>query len=456
MAKRSIDIVINGRDKSRQAFDGANKSIRRIEGAAKAAGAAILASLSVRSGLNFGKDIIDLASDAEETSSKIAAVFGDAERRMNAQLANFGAIAGRSRFELQEMASDIGSLLVPMGLTEEAAANMSSEMAKLAVDLGSFYNKSDGDALNALRSGLLGESEPLKKYGVQLSALRIRQEAFNMGLSDGTTELTASAKAMAARSIIMADTAKAQGDAERTANGYANGVKSIQAAWTDFKTEMGTELLPWVSDGLGMVNDVITDLRTMGITFKQVIAGMSVDAAEFFALASDMADPFGIYGVNKGSDKLLRRAQQYADRANKEAGQALVDRWREQSRAAREESAQGGGYSPFVGPLPPVGGLEEWRKRNSPGPDPEQDPDGDSPPSDKLGRQSVSGPELVQGRLLTGLAQITRDSSRAPEKMARSLDELVRGAKQTNDRLESIDRALSNGHPVLVGLFSDR
>src|SRR5690606_35307674 len=121
---------------------------------------------------------IKLASDAEETASKFDTVFGSAAAQARRELNEFASLVSRSRFELQTFASDIGALVQPMGFSREAAANMSVQLTKLATDLSSFFNIAESDALTALRSGLVGETEPLRRLGVQLNAVRIEQEAF--------------------------------------------------------------------------------------------------------------------------------------------------------------------------------------------------------------------------------------------------------------------------------------
>lgn len=69
-----------------------------------------------------------------------------------------------------------------MGFTKEKTGELSTTFAKLAVDLSSFFNVSEKDALIALRAGIVGESEPLRRLGVQLNEAKIQNEAFRLGL----------------------------------------------------------------------------------------------------------------------------------------------------------------------------------------------------------------------------------------------------------------------------------
>jgi hypothetical protein len=80
---------------------------------------------------------------------------------------------------------------------------MSTKFVGLASDLASFNNTDPAQALDALRSGLTGETEPLKQYGINLNDAALKQEALRLGLDASGPTLSASAKAQAAYSLIM-------------------------------------------------------------------------------------------------------------------------------------------------------------------------------------------------------------------------------------------------------------
>jgi hypothetical protein len=122
---------------------------------------------------------------------------------------------------------------------------MSTTLTRLASDLASFNNTSVQEAVEALRSGLSGETEPLKRYGVALTDARLKQEALGLGLiRDVKAPLDAAAKSQAAYSLIMKDTALAQGDFERTSDSFANTMRTMQATVEDAAAKLGEDLLP--------------------------------------------------------------------------------------------------------------------------------------------------------------------------------------------------------------------
>jgi len=68
-----------------------------------------------------------------------------------------------------------------------------------------------------------------------------------MGIYNGTGTLSVAAKAQAAYSLILKDTAMQQGDFIRTADGLANSQKTASAEFENAKSKLGTDLLPVVT-----------------------------------------------------------------------------------------------------------------------------------------------------------------------------------------------------------------
>jgi hypothetical protein len=205
---------------------------------------------------NFAKESVMAASNLNEAISKVGVVFGQ-----NAKDIEGWAKGATDNFGMSERAAltsvgTFGNLFDAFGLGEEDTKKFSTSLTELAVDMASFNDMPVDDALNALRSGLSGETEPMKKFGSVLSETRLKTEALTLGLIKNTKEaLDPAAKAQAAYSLIMKDTAKQQGDYDRTAGGTANTMRRVAAEMDNAKVAIGQGLLP-VFNGLLKVLEV--------------------------------------------------------------------------------------------------------------------------------------------------------------------------------------------------------
>lgn len=203
------------------------------------------------------KKFIDMGSDLQESLSKVDVVFGQSSKAVRDFAKTSASSLGISEQAALEAAGTYGNLLQAFGLTQPMATEMSTSLVGLAADLASFNNTSVDDALLALRSGLSGETEPLKKFGVALSDVRLKEQAAAMGLGTFTGQLPTAIKSQAAYALIMKDTALAQGDFARTSDGVANRQRIISAQFKDVSTQIGTALIPAFS---GLLNIVSTQV----------------------------------------------------------------------------------------------------------------------------------------------------------------------------------------------------
>jgi hypothetical protein len=257
----------------------AGAGMGQFSGQLKKLAVGIGAAFSAAAVMNFAKQSVMASSNMEESLSKVAVVFGQGSAEVEEFGRNAAVNLGISNQAALEAAGTYGNLFQAFGLGQGESQKMSTSLVQLASDMASFNNTSVDDAILALRSGLSGETEPLKRFGVALSEVRLKEEAMRMGLiktMSGT--LPVAAKSQAAYALIMRDTALAQGDYARTAEGTANTMKTLQARFEDAKVAIGDALMPAFRGLLEILNLLIPVLTATGKFLKQ-----NTDAIKAFA-----------------------------------------------------------------------------------------------------------------------------------------------------------------------------
>lgn len=223
-----------------------------VRTAAIAAGAGMIAL-----GVGARKAIGD-ASDLSETLNKSRVVFG----RASAAVERFGSTAaenlGLSRNEAIGAAATFGTLGKGAGLAGSDLAGFSTDLVQAASDLASFNNADPTQVLEDLRSGLTGEVEPLRKYGILLNDAALRQEALKLGLVKTTKDaLSPQNKMLAAQRLILEKLGPATGDFARTSEGLANQQRILRAQLEDVSATLGAKLLPVAVAVVGQFNDLV-------------------------------------------------------------------------------------------------------------------------------------------------------------------------------------------------------
>lgn len=241
---------IRGRlDETGTASQKAGKGFADLGGAISRLDVGKLAKLGV-AGVSLGAltagltSTIGAASDLHETLNKNDVVFGSASDSVKRFGDNAVGALGMSRNQAVAAASTFGNLFTTMGLGEADAARMSKGLVQLGADLASFHNAMPVDALNALRSGLVGETEPMRRFGVVVNEAAVTQRALAMGLASSANQVSEAAKVQARYQLILEQTTKAQGDFAHTSDGLANSQRIISAGFEEIGTTIGSALLP--------------------------------------------------------------------------------------------------------------------------------------------------------------------------------------------------------------------
>ena len=126
----------------------------------------------------------------EESLNKVDVSFGKSSQKVKdfarTTLREFGIAEGSAL----EMTALFGDMATGMGINEEAAADMSIQLAGLAGDLASFKNISIDRAQVALTSIFNGETESLKRLGIVMTQANLEAFALTQGITKQVSEMS--------------------------------------------------------------------------------------------------------------------------------------------------------------------------------------------------------------------------------------------------------------------------
>jgi hypothetical protein len=210
----------------------------------------------------FAADSIQAFSSLNESVSKSRVVFKDSA----GTIADFAKSAARnlgmSRQAATEAAGTFGNLFTSMGLGIEQSADMSVGLVKLAADLASFNNIDPSVALEKLRAGMVGEVEPLRALGINLSAAAVNAKAYAMGLAEAGETVSTAGLLQARYALALEQSTNAQGDFARTSDGLANSQRIAAAATEDLKAALGALVAQPYTVVVKAVTQGVQDLTT--------------------------------------------------------------------------------------------------------------------------------------------------------------------------------------------------
>lgn len=198
--------------------------------------------------LDFGKEALQAASDLEEVQNVVDVTFGAAgAAKIEEWAKKAGTQFGLTETQAKKFTSTLGAMMKSAGLTGDEITNMSTDLAGLAADMASFYNLDFDTAFQKIRSGISGETEPLKQLGINMSVANLNAFALKKGLEKTFDQMTQGEQTMLRYQYIMQATSDAQGDFARTSDGYANSMRQLTTNLDSLKTTIGTVALPWIN-----------------------------------------------------------------------------------------------------------------------------------------------------------------------------------------------------------------
>jgi hypothetical protein len=231
--------------------------------------------------VGLGKSV-KVASDLGESVNAINVAFGSSAKG----ILDFGKTAATT---LGVSAVDFNNAAVRFSAFADRivgkggdAAGFVADISTRAADFASVFNIEVAEALGVFQSGLAGEAEPLKRFGINLLDSEVKAFAMANGIGEVGRQLTETEKVQARYGLLMEATAKTQGDFANTSGGLANGMRILKAQITDTQAEIGNALLPVLEEILPIVQTLVGEFGD-----KLKVAVAAVDWASFITSIVD-------------------------------------------------------------------------------------------------------------------------------------------------------------------------
>lgn len=170
------------------------------------------------------KQAIDYASDLAEVQNVVDVTFGNATQQINEWSQAALKVYGINEVTAKQYTGTMGAMLKSSGLAGNAVVDMSMNLTALAADMASFYNLDTDVAFEKIRSGISGETEPLKQLGINMSVVNLEAYAMTQGITESYSEMSQAEQTALRYSYLLQATADAQGDFARTSSSYANQI----------------------------------------------------------------------------------------------------------------------------------------------------------------------------------------------------------------------------------------
>ena len=252
------------REAARQSEAQINGIGGRFRGMAAGIGAA-LAGIGLGAGFGFA---IKQASDLGESVNAVNVTFGAAAGGIRELAQNASTALGLTEADFNSLAVRFSAFATAVAGDGGDVVAVMDDLTTRAADFASVMNLEVNEAAQLFQSGLAGETEPLRRFGLDLSAARVEAYALAEGIAAPGQAMTEQQKILARYGLLMQQTASTAGDFANTSTDLANGLRILKAQAIEAASGFGQALLPGLKDVVASANTLIVDLaeplRTLG------------------------------------------------------------------------------------------------------------------------------------------------------------------------------------------------
>ena len=282
----------------------AGNATSMVGGAFKKLGGIIAAAFAVGKLVEFGKQSVELASNLSEVQNVVDVTFGAMAEDINAWSKIALQQFGLSELSAKKYSSTMGAMMKSSGLAGVQMEGMSKKLTELSADMASFYNLSTDMAFEKIRSGISGETEPLKQLGINMSAANMEAYALSQGIKKSYDSMTQAEQTLLRYNYLLSVSKDAQGDFARTSGSWANQVRLLGEQFKIFQGTLGAGFINILTPVIQGLNTLIQKLQVAAQYFKaftELIFGAQQTTSATVAAQEDMSNSTG--GVGKSVKK---------------------------------------------------------------------------------------------------------------------------------------------------------
>lgn len=245
---------------------------------------------SIYSLVNTGKEAITLSSDMIEVRNVIQGVFGEASQDIEDFAKSAIKSFGLTQLQAIKMIGVFGGMLEASNIVGDAQSVMSKNLTALSGDLSSFYNMPVDDVFTKLKSGLAGETEPLRAFGLNMTVANLEAYALSKGIDQSWQSMSQATQQTLRYNYILENLALAQGDFSRTSGTWANQIRLLSSNWQQLLSILGGATIKVLYPAVQVLNQMVS-LAIQASRGLADIFGFDYESLEGqFGVGADMSD----------------------------------------------------------------------------------------------------------------------------------------------------------------------
>ena len=193
----------------------------------------------------MAREGVKLASDLYEVQNVVDTTFEGSSKSIDDWSQTAITAFGLSELQAKQFTGTLGAAMKSSGITGDSLNSMSKDLVGLSGDFASFYNLPIEEAFGKIKSGMMGQSKPLKDLGINMSVANLEAFALTEGIKKQYKNMSESEKMILRYNYLMKVSKDAQGDFAKTLkDSLANQQRVLKTKFNQKMANMMQKLIP--------------------------------------------------------------------------------------------------------------------------------------------------------------------------------------------------------------------
>ena len=309
----TLSVLLNAKDNLSPTIDRVDGRMNRLaSNISKHRRAIGIAAVGIGTAVGAGLGVaVKHASTLEESINAVNVVFGKGSDVIHEFGKTVAQEAGLSTAKFNQLSSQVGALLMDVGLPMTEVADLVTQLTVRSADMASVMDTDVTDALSAVNQALRGETEAIRRYTGDVTDASLEQFRLAEGMAKPVAQMNEQEKRLLRLSLLLEQTNKFAGDFANTSDSLANAMRRNKAEAENLSAQIGMALLPAIAE---MANAIGPLLEGIGDWVKEnpeltrtivkvgaVAAGAAIAIGGILLILPGLAIALGFLTVQFGS-----------------------------------------------------------------------------------------------------------------------------------------------------------
>jgi hypothetical protein len=250
-------------------------------------------------GLEFGvtrffKNMIKFASDTENATRQMAAVFGRSSSVIEKTADRLAERYGIVRNAVRQASVAFGNLFEGIGKSRGESATMAATFVELAANFAQAKNIAMDESVERLTLALAGSTRGLAQFGIRLRESQVESRAVALGFARAGEELSEQARTAAQADLIFSRLGNTQSALSRAYGDFSQSTREATGRVKNFQETIGDVLLPafermsaYLNAGLRAFNAYSNGVASAASRVRDALTSV-IDGAAYVAVNWDL------------------------------------------------------------------------------------------------------------------------------------------------------------------------